>query len=117
MRVQPIDWADGALHGMLLADARLATRFPYTFYFYHHVSHPLIQRFRTTFMEELRTAPPDYLLEVIAAPKPTGVDTSAGFETFDAWRVAHYQVVAQTAAARIWTLKTAKPRALEGRTP
>jgi hypothetical protein len=117
VRVQPIDWADGALHGMLLADARLATRFPYTFYFYHHVSHPLIQRFRATFMDELRKAPPDYLFEVTGAPKPTGLDTRAGFAAFDAWRAEQYRVVAQTAEARIWQWKGAQGRVKEVQAP
>ena len=52
-RVQPLDWTGGAVHAMLLARAQLATPFMYDFHFYHHVSHPYIQRLRRRFLHAL----------------------------------------------------------------
>jgi hypothetical protein len=62
-RVQPLDWVSGALHGMLLADARPATRFLHDFHFYHHVSTPYIRDLRARLLHELRSSPPRFLVE------------------------------------------------------
>ena len=51
--VQPLDCAGGSIHGMLLAEAKLSTRFMYDYHFYHHVSSPFVQELRHSFMANL----------------------------------------------------------------
>lgn len=102
--VQPVDWTGGALHGMFMVDAPLATRFPYTFYFFHHVSHPLIQKFRREFMNDLNEKPPRFILECTRIVLPSGVDTAKRFPEFETWRDSHYRVVQSDEYYRIWEL-------------
>jgi hypothetical protein len=87
---------------MLEADAPMATRFPYTFYFHHHVHHPLIQKLRAEFLDELKRKPPRFLLDPFKVKLPSGVDTEDRFEAFEAWRQAHYRIVEESSAYRIW---------------
>ncbi|MEI7901392.1 MAG: hypothetical protein WCK89_14175 [bacterium] len=101
-RVQPDDWACGALQGMLIADALPATRFPYTFYFRHHVSHPLIKKLRHEFTESLENQPPRYLLEATTVLMPKGLDTEQHIQPFETWRNSHYHVVEEGGHYRIW---------------
>ena len=106
-RVQPLDWTGGAVHGMLQAKALPATRFLYTFHFYHHVDSPFIRRLRKEFVDALSARPPRFLLEATDSPVPHGKGTSDRFEEFDQWREAHYRVVASGDGYRIWELKSA----------
>jgi len=79
--VQPLDWTGGTLQAMLTTRARLATTFVFDFYFYHHVSEPYIQALRVRFMDEIRAAPPTYVVEVLGMDRPWigGPDTSQEF--------------------------------------
>ena len=101
-RAQPVDWSCGAVQGMLAADALPATRFPYTFYFLHHVRHPLIQKIRKEFMNQLERNPPRFLLEATTVPLPTGIGTEERFEAFETWRAMHYRVAEAGEHYRIW---------------
>jgi len=67
--VQPLDWANGAIHAMLLARARLATEFMYDYHFYHHASSPVVEGLRREFLSQLRQAAPRFIVEV-KADKP-----------------------------------------------
>ncbi|MEM6930735.1 MAG: hypothetical protein AAF602_27625, partial [Myxococcota bacterium] len=79
--VQSIAWAgDGITHGMLLAEAELATPYVYAFHFYHHVSTPYIRGLKRHFIHHFDRAEPDYVVRA----KPTrpwvrGRDTSRRF--------------------------------------
>ncbi|HEV3471245.1 MAG TPA: glycosyltransferase family 39 protein [Pyrinomonadaceae bacterium] len=64
--VQPLDWANGAVHALLLARAPLATEFMYDYHFYHHTSSPLIQGLRREFLGQLRQSAPRFIVEVKA---------------------------------------------------
>jgi hypothetical protein len=78
--VQPLDWTTGAVHAMLIARARNATRFIYDFHFYHHVSKPYIQSLRQQFVTELETARPRYIIEITGRRHwPIGDDTTRSF--------------------------------------
>ena len=64
LSVQSLDWVEGgSIHAMLLAEAKLATRFPYGANFYHHISSPIIQGMRESFINQLRKAPPRFIIE------------------------------------------------------
>jgi len=102
---QPLDWTGGALHGMLIADIPLATRFPYSFYFLHSVSHPLIKKIRGEFLDSLDEKKTRFLLECIEPVfMPNGIDTEARFQAFEDWRDVHYRVVQENEHYRIWEL-------------
>jgi len=103
-RAQPIDWAEGALHGMLMADVPLATRFPYAFYFLHSVSHPLIKKIRSEFLARLDETQPRFLLETRTGSRPSGIDTETHFQAFEQWRNAHYRLAQESEHYRIWEL-------------
>ncbi len=90
-QVQPLAWISGATHGMLLAEAVVATSFVTDFQFYHHVSDPYIQRLRSEFLAELEEAMPSLIIEVYATPRVAGVDTNHHFPELRAFIEQHYQ--------------------------
>ena len=64
--VQPLDWVEGgSIHAMLLANAKLATKYMYDYHFYHHISRDYIQKLRDDFIEELKKSNPRYLISII----------------------------------------------------
>lgn len=87
--VQPIDWTDGVIHGMLLARAPLATRYMYDYHFYHHVSDPFVQSIRADFIKQLEIDPPRYLVEIKHGLWPTGMDTADRFPALEAFKVGY----------------------------
>jgi hypothetical protein len=92
--VQPLDWTGGTLLAMLETRARIATPYIFDFYFYHHISHPYIQELRADFMNDLQTASPRFIIEVIAIDKPwiTGPDTSREFPELREFLKKNYSV-------------------------
>lgn len=92
--VQPLDWTGGAVHGMLMAQAPLATRFMYDFHFYHHISSPYIQTLRKEFMEELAIKKPRFIIQVLKnKPWPYGKDTTRNFPELKAFLERYYKPV------------------------
>lgn len=78
--VQPLDWTGGAIHAMLLAKAKLATRFLYDYHFYHDISNPYIKRLKLQFLEQLARAKPRFVIEVKTwKPALKGYDTTEDF--------------------------------------
>lgn len=106
-RVQPLDWTGGSIHGMLMAGARPATRFLYTFHFYHHVNSAFIHQIRGEFIRELRAARPRFLLEAVDGPHPCGEGTSETFLELEQWKDAFYHIVESGSGYRIWELNGA----------
>ncbi len=87
--VQPLDWTGGAVHGMLIARAPLATRFIYDFHFYHHINEPYIKSLRSEFMRELYAAKPQFIIRVFDnKPWPRGENTTRKFPELTAF-IAH----------------------------
>ena len=81
-KVQPLDWVDGgAVHGMLIAQAVVATPYIQDFYFYHDISEPYIQEIRRRFIKCLKEEYPKYIIDidVAVAERPTGKDTTTEF--------------------------------------
>jgi len=93
-RVQPLDWASGAVHSLLVAKARLATEFMYDFHFYHHVSTPYIAGLRQRFMRQLRASSPRFLVAVDYGHLPAGADTSRVFPELSSFIETGYLEVA-----------------------
>jgi hypothetical protein len=92
--VQPLDWTGGSIHGMLLAEARLATRFMYDYHFYHHVSSPYIQGLRQSFLSQLRMASPRFIIDVETfKPWVSGPDTTHEFPELRRFLEDSYDVV------------------------
>lgn len=90
--VQPLDWTGGAVHGMLEAKVPLATRFMYDYHFFHHVSHPFIQRLREEFIQSLYQKPPRFMIEIETdRPRVSGKDTSSDFPELKKFVVDNYQ--------------------------
>lgn len=93
--VQPLDWTGGSIHAMLLAKARLATRFMYDYHFYHHISSPYIQALRESFIDQLHEASPRFIIDVQTDfPRVSGFDTTDEFPQLqqflnDNYTVAH----------------------------
>lgn len=91
--VQALDWTGGAIHAMLLAEAKPATSFLQDFHFYHHISSPVIQRLRQSFIEQLRRAQPRFIIEVDTnKPWVSGIDTTYSFPELRAFLDSSYKV-------------------------
>ena len=100
--VQPLDWTGGAVHGMLMARAPLATRFMYDYHFYHHVSHPYIGKLRRDFIDELSVKRPRFIIEILQDKGwPTGPDTTRQFPELQAFLEQHYAPAQQDTRYRI----------------
>jgi hypothetical protein len=108
--VQPLDWTGGAVHGMLEARARLATRFMYDFHFYHHVDTPYIVRLRRQFVRQLAAVRPRFVIRVFdGRPWPGGPGTSREFPALEAFLEAEYRVVRARATYSILERVTSPP--------
>ena len=88
--VQPLDITGGSIQGMLLAEARLATSFLTDYNFYHHVSSPIVQELRQSFIEQLHKASPRFIIDVFTADKPFGKDTTREFPELRQFINDHY---------------------------
>jgi hypothetical protein len=100
--VQPLDWAGGAIHGMLMARAPLATRFMYDFHFYHHINHPYIAKLRREFIKELSAAKPRFIVDIFRNRGwPNGANTSRSFPELQKYIEDHYSPVQTGATYKI----------------
>lgn len=100
--VQPLDWTGGAVHGMLMARAPLATRFMYDFHFYHHISRPYIGDLRREFMRELSDAMPRFIVQILGdKPWPIGTDTTRDFPELQSFLDMHYATAEETVGYRV----------------
>lgn len=105
--VQPLDWVGGSIHAMLLADAKLATRFIYDVQFYHHVSSPYVQWLRASFIDQLRKASPRFVIEVYQfKPWVRGIDTTRSFPELREFLGADYTVAFEGKGYRIYERMT-----------
>ena len=93
--VQPLDWTGGAVHAMLISDARLGTEFVYDFHFYHHISNPYIQKLRTKFIAQLEQAKPRFIIQITDENKPwvSGEDTTREFMELQSFLERDYEIV------------------------
>jgi hypothetical protein len=92
-KVQPLDWNGGAVHGMLLAEAELATRFMYDFHFYHHQDSPFIEKLRQEFIEDLRLNPPRFIVDIIRdKSRVQGPNTTPVFPALSALIRERYRI-------------------------
>jgi hypothetical protein len=100
--VQPLDWTGGAVNGMLLAHAPLATRFLYDYQFYHHVGNPYIQQLRAEFIGQLQSSRPRFVVQVeTEKPWVRGDGTTREFPELQAFLDANYRTATQGAGWRI----------------
>lgn len=95
--VQPLDWTWGAVHAMLIAEARVATPFIYDYMFYFHTSHPYIQNLRRRFIEQLQQTRPRFIIQVTSPNKPwvSGLDTTQKFRELEDFIAVGYVKVAE----------------------
>ncbi|MCB1738607.1 MAG: hypothetical protein KDI42_10805 [Gammaproteobacteria bacterium] len=100
--VQPLDWTSGAIHAMLEAKARLATRFLYDYHFYHQVDSPYIQTLRNTFLGELQRACPRFVIEVHDERHPKDFPGAPRFESLQKWLTSNYAVRSQADEYLVW---------------
>jgi hypothetical protein len=94
--VQPLDWTGGAVHAMLISNARIATPFIYDFYFYQNISNPYIQGLRNRFITDIKAAKPRFIIQIFAEDKPwvLGTDTTREFGELQAI-LSDYAVVSK----------------------
>jgi hypothetical protein len=95
-RVQPLDWTGGGIvQAMLIARAQIATRFVNDFHFYHHLSNLYIQDLRKEFIQDLKAAPPRFIISYAGEDKPwvRGEDTTQEFSSLEKFIEKNYQVV------------------------
>jgi hypothetical protein len=108
--VQPLDWTGGAVHGMLMARAPLATRFMYDFHFYHHINSPYVARLRREFMNELGVRQPRFIIQVFEdKPWPAGTNTTREFPDLQAFLERRYTTAQQGGTYRILERRDGTP--------
>ncbi len=96
-RVQPMDWTKGAVvHGLLLAEAEVATSSIYDFHFYHHVSSDYIRALRLRFLRELDASNARFVVRGKMGPRPSGVDTSRRWPGLEQLLAEKYRKVINT---------------------
>ncbi len=106
--VQPVDWAaSGVVHGMLDAEAKIATPFIYHFHFYHHISSPFIQKLRKRFLKSFNEAKPRFVVEgKLKRPFVNGYDTTTQFQEFEDILREQYEPVMKRSDYYVWERKT-----------
>ena len=92
--VQPLDWTAGAVHALLMTEARIATPFLYDFYFYHHVSTRYVQSLRRRLIDDLDRARPALVVDTDNQRLFDGPDTTTQFAALADWLRRHYRAVA-----------------------
>jgi hypothetical protein len=101
--VQPLDWTGGAVHAMLIAEAKVATPWVTDFSFHHHVSDPYIRELRRRFADDLKRAMPRFIIRVLThKPWPSGRDTSQEFPALEELLREHYRVAISGKGYRIY---------------
>lgn len=103
--VQPLDWTNGAVHGMLISRAVVATPYIYDYHFYHHVSSPYIQHLRQDFINRLKEKNPRFIIEMQDVQKPRGPDTTRDFPALRMFIQANYAEVYQGNGVKIFESK------------
>jgi 4-amino-4-deoxy-L-arabinose transferase-like glycosyltransferase len=101
--VQPLDVTGGSVQGMLIAEAKIATKFILDWQFYFHVSSPYIQGLRKQFISQLYNSPPRFVIEVMTdKPWVSGVDTTNKFPELSSFLTDHYSIVFYGKGYEIW---------------
>jgi len=92
--VQPLDLTGGMIHGMLYAEARIATPFIYYFHFLHSINTDYIKNLRARFISDLTAARPRFILKRHPANGAfvTGVNTTKVFKEVDEFIAANYVI-------------------------
>jgi len=104
--VQSLDWSNGAVHAMLAAKARPATRYLYDFHFYHHISSPEIQHLRQDLIANLNQSKPKVLIQFIDdRPWVNGPDTSREFPELQQFINDNYSLDKEKNGYRLWLRK------------
>jgi hypothetical protein len=104
--VQPLDWSNGAIHAMLIAQAKPATRFLYDFHFYHHISNPEIRNIREEFLGQLIQSKPRIIIQFNQdRPWVTGPDTSRDFPELDEFLNTNYVIDKEKDGYCLWQRK------------
>lgn len=107
--VQPLDITGGAVHGMLLARAPIATPFLYDSFFYIRVSEPFVQKLRSEFLERMTRVRPRFVVDVYAEDKPwvRGADTTREFPELRAMLARDYVRVGEGLGTAIYERRPA----------
>ncbi len=94
--VQPLDWVNGAIHGLLIAKVPISTRFLYDYHFTHHLSRPYIKNLRLEFLKALQHSPPDYIIFVFVKSRVSGPDTAQDFPELGKFIFSNYKMIEKT---------------------
>jgi hypothetical protein len=91
--VQPLDWTGGSIQGMLIARAKLATRFLYDYHFYHHIQSEYTKNLREQFLEQLALTKPRFIIQVNDKPMVKGAGTTTAFPELNQFISTNYTIV------------------------
>lgn len=104
--VQPLDWSNGAVQAMLIAQVKPATRYLYDFHFYHHISNPEIKHIREDLLLQLSHAKPKVVIQFFEGrPWVDGFDTTRIFPELDQFLIQNYYVDKEKDGYRLWMRK------------
>lgn len=99
--VMPLDWTEGAVHAMLIAQASPGIPFLYDFHFFHHVSSPYIQSLRRRLMTTIDRSPPRWIVRIDRAAF-AGPDAGTPFDELTRFIDHHYEKAVSRDGYEIW---------------
>ncbi|MGE0042655.1 MAG: ArnT family glycosyltransferase [Vicinamibacterales bacterium] len=102
--VQPLDWAEGTQHALLICQAPPATSFIFDFMLYQDTGSAYIQGLRRQFMRELADDAPRFVLEIKPEFRMLVSDVPAdhAFPALTSYLADRYRVAADRGAYRIY---------------
>ncbi|MGE3277482.1 MAG: hypothetical protein AB7O67_20385 [Vicinamibacterales bacterium] len=103
-RVQPLDWAEGTQHAMLICRARPATRFIFDYMLYQDTASDFTRDLRREFLAELTAAAPRLVVALTPAARLLVEDERSDwdFSAFDTYLATHYTVAVSRGAYTIY---------------
>jgi hypothetical protein len=101
--VQPLDLIEGAIHGMFIARARLATPFLYTYVLGYQTTNPYVKKLQERFLIDLKAAKPRFIIQTSGLSLPQSPEEGNPFAAaLQAFVRSSYDVTVKTAAYTIF---------------
>lgn len=107
--IQVIDQGGPTTQYLLLAEARLATRYVGSFLFLHHIDQPYVQAAQRDFIAQLERQPPRLFMVMTDFTRPSGPGTMTAIPGLQAFLETHYEPLWETPAFRFWQRREGQP--------
>ena len=104
--VEPLDWSNGAVHAMLAAKVRPATRLQSPPFLPHHISDPEIQHLRVDLMTQLARVKPKIIIQFFDNCRwSSELHTTREFPELEQFINENYSLDKEKNGYRLWMRK------------